>query len=52
MWVERNLSWGELVYPGLHFGLTMFVTLEDCPISKFIDDPLGGCIFKKIIVLL
>ena len=40
------------VYVGLHSGCTMFVAFDDWPVSKFIDDSLDGCIFKKIRVLL
>jgi len=40
------------VYVGLYSSCTMFVALEDLPILKFIDSPFGGCIYKKIIVLL
>ena len=35
------------VYTGLHSGCMMFVALDDWLVLKFIDNPLGSCIFKK-----
>ena len=52
MWWNIICHGGIGVYAWLHSGCTMFVVLDDWPVSKFIDNPLGSCIFKKIIVLL